>query len=79
MPAPRGRGGLRHIGIIADEFDPDRGRFHNAAMGLGILDVFVVIAIGSIAVGRDRVFGGRPVDRAIGFDPYGHAPFARIF
>ena len=41
---------FRHIRVIAHEFDADRVGLHNVAIGLRIVDVFVVVPVGAVAV-----------------------------
>src|SRR5262249_37071248 len=45
----RRRHRLRDVGKVANELDPERVRPHDDLIGPGVVDIFVVIAIGAIA------------------------------
>ena len=72
-------GAARHVGIIAGEFHPDRIGPDHLVKGRAVVDVFVVVAVGAVGMGRDQVLRHRPVHRAVGFDPDGDAAPGRIF
>jgi hypothetical protein len=47
--------------------------------GLAVVDVFVVVAIATVAMGRHEIFCDRPIDRAVGLDPHRDAAAGRVF
>ena len=77
-PCLIGRRRLGDVRIVAGEFDADRVGLEDGVVGRGVVDILVVVAIGAVAVGRDRVFRGRPVDSAVGLNPQGDASAGRM-
>src|SRR6202035_990786 len=50
-----GSGRLGNVRKVADKLHADRIRFDNRAVGIGIVDVLVVVAIAAIAMGRNYI------------------------
>src|SRR5262245_18611046 len=46
-------------------------------IGLGIVDILVVVAVGAVAMGGDCGLGGRPEHGPVGLHPDGHAALGR--
>src|SRR5262249_48603028 len=63
---------IAYVGIVADELDAKRIGLDDAAIGFGVVNIFVVVAIGAVAVGRNRCLGSRPVDGALDLYPDGN-------
>ena len=57
------------VRIIADEFDANRVGFDHLVVGLGVVDVLVVVAVITLAMGRDDILRDGPIDRTVCLHP----------
>ncbi|ABE38713.1 hypothetical protein RPD_1476 [Rhodopseudomonas palustris BisB5] len=71
-------GGRGDIRIIAGELNPDRIVADHLTERRLVVDVFVVVAVGTVAMGRDEGFRRRPIHRPIGLDPNRDAAPGRV-
>src|SRR3954462_3374891 len=68
----------RDIRIVAGELHADRIAADHLMEGVAVVDVFVVVAVATVAMGGHEMFRHRPIDGAVGLDPHRDATAGRF-